>query len=68
MFGVESVDFSDDKNISVTVDEKTVLVSLETRVKASKDAQSLTVQSTSCWIQSLTYFTLSSRRTTRTRA
>lgn len=42
MFGVESVDFSDDKNISVTVDEKTVLISLETRVSGSKDVQSST--------------------------
>lgn len=33
MFGEESVDFSDEKNISVTVDGKTILVCLETRVR-----------------------------------
>lgn len=33
MFGEESVDFSDEKNIAVTVDGKTILVCLETRVR-----------------------------------
>lgn len=34
MFGEGCVDFSDDKNISVTVDGKTILVCLETRVRS----------------------------------
>lgn len=33
MFGEECVDFSDGKNISVTVDGKTVHICLETRVR-----------------------------------
>lgn len=33
MFGEECVDFSDEKNISVTVDGKTIHICLETRVR-----------------------------------
>lgn len=33
MFGEECVDFSDDKNISVTVDGKAIHICLETRVR-----------------------------------
>lgn len=33
MFGVDCVNFGDGKNISVTVDEKTVHICLETRVR-----------------------------------
>lgn len=47
MFGVECVDFSDGNSISVTVDGKTVLISLETRVRGP---DSDTVQSACCWI------------------
>ena len=36
MFGEECVDFSDGRNISVTVDGKTVLICLETRVRVSQ--------------------------------
>lgn len=34
MFGEECVDFSDGKNISVTVDRKTVHICCETRVRS----------------------------------
>lgn len=33
MFGEDSVDFSDEKNISVTIDGKTIHICLETRVR-----------------------------------
>lgn len=36
MFGEECVDFSDGKNISLTVDGKTVNICLETRVRLLK--------------------------------
>lgn len=32
MFGEECVDFTDDKNVSIVVDGKTIHISLDTRV------------------------------------
>lgn len=34
MFGEECVDFTDDKNVSVTVDGRTIHIRLDTRVRS----------------------------------
>lgn len=39
MFGEECVEFTEDKNVSVTVDGRTILISLVTRVRSR----------TGCW-------------------
>ncbi len=49
MFGEECVDFSDVKNISVTVDGKTVHICLETRVRGTTTIYVEDVQDCCCF-------------------